>query len=702
MIRYKKNRNARLPVILKDTAGAAKTAVAASSLNIDIIKADGVQFSPVPSASLWTEFSSTAYASQGYYNYVLGSGVLDVTGVFQYCFVVTGSVPYFGVIEIVDSFEQDVMDRLGIPVCGTITADIGNVGVTAGSGGFTSGDRAWLSATYYTASLLPADPASNSHIDSQLSQSFWTSDRLNLGAIKSKTDNLPVIPASQGDVTASTTSINGNTNSQASSINSNTNTRTTEIKGTSWSGTFDALHTIGTYVQFLYNSGALSATVVTARDYLAGVSFITGSDDLHALSVAIQGITPGSGGGGFSTTDRAMLEAAYSHSILLPDDPASASGTSGTIAFARGQIMGSGSFTGSAGWGRTVKEVYDYQTTYIPSIYTSTGRIPSDPATNTVVNAARDYLAGAGWTAASDTLHQISLQVQSQSFSSSFTPSDRAYLTATYSGTNKIDNTTTIIKSKTDLLPNDVVSSATIFPVLYDISSSTSVSGGFSNTDRNNIIAVKAKTDNLPAQPADATVTFGATDRSNLNIVYSKTNNLPIDPASITYTTQVSQSLANLIISETAMLSSSISGSNSGVMGRLGAPAGASVSADIANVYTQASQANSNAASANSNASSAANNANLANINAQAATAAGTAAYNESVLVYNRLGAPMGASVSADISSTYSATLHISASISGGGSASVDLGPVYKILGTPISTISRDIYEVARLVKTKR
>jgi hypothetical protein len=699
MIRYKKSELARLPVILKDTAGAAMAGVAAAALNIDIVKSDGTVFSPSPSATLWTELTSTAYASQGYYNYLFSGTIMNTTGVFQYCFIVTGSAPYFGVIEIVENTEKDVMDRLGVPTYGTIKDDIANVGISAASGGFTAQDRTWLSATYVTASLLPADPASNSHIDSQLSQSFWTNDRLNLNAIKSKTDNLPVVPASQGDVTSSRDNINTNTNNQATSINNNTNSNFTTIKGAGWGGSIDTLRQIGVYTNYIYNSGALSATVIAARDYLAGTGFVTGTDDLHGLAVAIQGITPGSGGGGFSNTDRAMLEAAYSHSILLPDDPASASGTSGTIALARGQIMGSGTFTGSAAWGRTVKEVYDYQVAYLPSIYTTTGRIPSDPATNTVVNAARDYLAGAGYVQVSDSLHAIMADLDTIAFSSSFTAQDRAYLTQTLSGVNKVDNTTTIIKQKTDLLPNDVVSSATLFPLLYEISSSAATSGGFSNTDRTNIEGIKAKTDNLPAQPADATVTFGAGDRSNLNIIYSKTNNLPIDPASITYTTQVSQSLANLIIASTNALSSSISGTNSGVLGRLGTPAGASVSADIAAVYTQASQANTNAASANSNATAAATNANNANNSATAAGVAAQASYNEALATHVLLGTPMSGSVSADISSSYNAILNISASVS---ASTVDLTPVLKVLGSPISTVSRDIYEVARLVKTKK
>ena len=124
------------------------------------------------------------------------------------------------------------------------------------------------------------------------------------------------------------------------------------------------------------------------------------------------------------------------------------------------------------------------------------------------------------------------------------------------------------------------------------------------------------------------------------------------------------------------------------------------MSADVAAVFTQASQANTNAAGASSNAISAATSANSANIAAQGAATAAQASYNESLAIHGLIGTPMSGTISADISSSYSATLNISASISGSGQ--VDLTPVMKVIGTPISTVSRDIYEVARLVKTKK
>lgn len=76
------------------------------------------------------------------------------------------------------------------------------------------------------------------------------------------------------------------------------------------------------------------------------------------------------------------------------------------------------------------------------------------------------------------------------------------------------------------------------------------------------ISAVKAKTDNLPSDPADASVIAGRFDTvdTSLSAINAKTTNLPSDPAD-----------ESLIIAAT-----------DAIMTRLGAPAGASVSADVA------------------------------------------------------------------------------------------------------------------------
>ena len=74
---------------------------------------------------------------------------------------------------------------------------------------------------------------------------------------------------------------------------------------------------------------------------------------------------------------------------------------------------------------------------------------------------------------------------------------------------------------------------------IQDISGAVGGGGGFSSTDRDNLLAVKAKTDNLPIDPADQSLvelaiagSFTPSDRANLGSIKSKTDNLPAAPAS--------------------------------------------------------------------------------------------------------------------------------------------------------------------------
>ena len=681
MLEYVKSTTLRLPVILKDTNSNPIVGAQYNAVSFTIIKNDGTQFDLSLVSASWMEITGAAYSGQGYYNYFLTGTYSDVTGIFQYAVTYTGSVPFFGDVKIVDGDTGAVFNRLGAPNYGSIANDIANVGVTAGSGGFTSADRAMISATYHTTSFLPADPASQSGVLAIVTQSFWTGDRQNLTAIKAKTDNLPTDPASNS-------TINGYIGSAQTAINNNTNSGFTQIKGGGWSSNAHTLQIIAQSATLAAVSGATQAYLSSVFGTITGVGFITGSDDLHSLSVAIQGITPGSGGGGFSTTDRANLNAIYTATLPLPSDPASNSFLSSTIRVAREQIQGLFPYGATTGTSITALNIFTVNGT-VNSIKSKTDFIQSTDhvATQIDVNNARDYLAGAGFVAASDTLHIISTNVNALAFSSSFLPSDRTMIANISNSvgfglsgtTNGIGNTVTLIKNKTDNLPADPVSTAHIDPILNQILSASAVSGGFSDTDRTNIVAIKAKTDNLPAQPADAAVTFGTSDRNQLQAIYSKTSNLPVDPVSTTYVSLVSQSLSIQL----AGVSGAVSSSQQAVLGRLGVPASSTVSADIAAVYIQAANAYTAATTADAHAQQA--------ITAAQAASAGT------VQIQTTLGTPMFGSVSADISATYDAVLNVSASFSGTISASVDFRPIYTILGKPVKSLADDIRETARI-----
>ncbi len=126
------------------------------------------------------------------------------------------------------------------------------------------------------------------------------------------------------------------------------------------------------------------------------------------------------------------------------------------------------------------------------------------------------------------------------------------------------------IQAKTDNLPSDPADASDITSSFSSISSALTTIAGYIDTE---VAAIKAKTDNLPADPADAsdiTASFASIASTLTTIaeyidtevaaIKAKTDNLPADPAD----------------------ASDISTLIAAVQTKLGTPAGASISADIA------------------------------------------------------------------------------------------------------------------------
>lgn len=691
MLEFVANTNIRLPVVLKDLSSQPIAGAVYNAIAFSILKADGTEIDITVVSASWAEITGAAYSGQGYYNYVLTSSYTNLTGIFQYAVSYTGSAPYFGVVKLVDGDTGAVFNRLGPPNYGTIANDIANVGVTAGSGGFTSADRAAINSCYTATLRIPSDPASQSGTLSIVTQSFWTGDRQNLTAIKAKTDNLPSDPASQGTTNSSIASARDN-------VNGNTNNGFGAIEGAGWSAG-ETLHNIYARTSSTLANMATQAFLSFTFGTITGAGFTTGADDLHNLSIQIQGITPSSGGGGFSTTDRTTLVAIYSSSINLPGDPTSWATVSGALRETKERIMGM--YPYGATTGASPNTLYSVASTLggvnttVGNIWTYASRIPTTPASQGDVTSARDYLAGAGYASVSNSLYAISQQFTSGNFSLS----DRTMLQSISSSVgsgltgsvNGLVTNVAAIKGKTDLLPNDVVSTAHIDPKLDIIISASAVSGGYSVDDRTALMACYTATLRIPTHPADGDVTFNNSDRAQLNNVYSKTDKLPVDPVSTTYLTLVSQSLAQAIsssysgtTSNIANLSGAMSSSFSGTTARL-----TTMSATLSGVGATASATLLQATAANSNALQGASYANTA------AGYAGIAATNTDTIGAT-LGTPASGTLAADIAGVAGAVVHVSGAVA---SASVDLSPITKKLGDPITTISRDILEVARLVK---
>ena len=547
MLEFTVSSTQRLPVVLKSTSGTAFNGAAYNAVAFSIVKANGVQYDLTLVSASWQQITGTAYLNQGYYNYIMTGSDLDTTGVFQYCVYISGAVPYFGVVKVVDGDTGAIYNRIGMPVSGSISNDIQNIPTSVASGGFGASDRALLSATYATVSLLPSDPASNSYLSGVIHAIDPTT---NILAIKAKTDNLPSDPVG-------ISSMNGALTQTISTIDAHTDGQFTVIKGGSW--TTQTLYDIGLHVSQTWYSATFvpwlnSTDALTYFSKTWGDGFVTGTDDLHGLSLQIQGITPGSGGGGFSSADRAALYATYTATLPLPSDPASESQLSGVIHSSTLNILGLYPY-GAASQSVPAYTSYTlYQVWQTESlIKSSTDHLPTigTVATVTDVNNARDYLAGTGYVQASNSLVAITNLITA----SNFTPTDRAVLDGIsasvgfgLTGTaNSILSDVVAIKAKTDLLPNDVVSSSSIFPVLYDISASLGASGGFSTSDRDNIIYISQTLGKPQAATVSADIlgiiNTQATQGTTITNIFSKVNNLPVDPASNTFVNQVSQEL---------------------------------------------------------------------------------------------------------------------------------------------------------------
>ncbi len=100
-----------------------------------------------------------------------------------------------------------------------------------------------------------------------------------------------------------------------------------------------------------------------------------------------------------------------------------------------------------------------------------------------------------------------------------------------------LDTEVAAIKAKTDNLPSDPADASDIAASFSSIASTLSTIAGYVDTEVatlvTNVAAVKAKTDNLPSDPADASdIAASLTSLgSDVTAVKAKTDNLPADPA---------------------------------------------------------------------------------------------------------------------------------------------------------------------------
>lgn len=158
---YKQGVAAPVPICLKDAAGSIVTGVLMAAVTATIRKADGTRVALVVDGAQnsWVEETTGAFSGKGGYVLTIGAANMNVPGPMMIA-VNGGTGSFLGTVTIVANQEKDVYDRIGAPAGASVSADIAAV-------------------------------------------------KTDTGAVKAKTDNLPAVPASQGDVTSARDSIKG-------------------------------------------------------------------------------------------------------------------------------------------------------------------------------------------------------------------------------------------------------------------------------------------------------------------------------------------------------------------------------------------------------------------------------------------------------------------------------------------------------------
>lgn len=545
MLRFKQGQAFRLPVVLTDAStGAAYNGVAYTQVQVTVIKADGTMVDLVIGPADWVPVTQTAYSQKGYYNLIVPAAVVDQDGILQVGVAVQGADFFPGVVDVYAVSEKEVYDRIGAPVLASISHDIQTISAgVSGDGGFGPADRDNLLAVKLKTENLPEDPASSATVLAKIEASFWTNDRLNLQAIKTKTDNLPTTPASQGDVTSARDSVNTAVTNARDYVYTNLNYRLNEIKSGNTSGTGYAsenLHAMKLEIDAVKLKTDNLPTDPASQAAIVGIGFDSTRDTLHQLSLALDSVATG-GGSGFGSQDRADLLAVKGKTDNLPVDPASQAQALTDINAARDSVKGTDTTNSPYTTKRTISECF---VQLYNNIKPKTDNLPSDPASNTTVNARAGEIKGGAAFAATDSLHDIKGSITA----SNYTQADRDAQTAiqasvTTLGT-KVDGVKTTadsvkgdsvaIRGKTDNLPADPVSTAHLDTVVG------AGANAFTAEDHDLLLNIKAKTDSLPATPASAADGFQPTDRDILSAVRYKTDALPPDPASNTAITNLS------------------------------------------------------------------------------------------------------------------------------------------------------------------
>lgn len=342
----------------------------------------------------------------------------------------------------------------------------------------------------------------------------------NVEAIKAKTDNLPADPSSQSSVLSDTTDIK----TSLTQLHGKVGTPVVTLAG-DLAAVDAVLGNVQSKVAPLPDDPASSTNIGAAVSQLGGASYNPLTDNLRAIRAAVGTGGTGGTGGGLTVDQEAALYGIKVKTDLLPNDPASQAALSTAI----GAISTEAVAASSAATNAEAKA---------DQILAKMELYPQEPASKQTLEQLAADMKGAGFTA-QDSLRQVSTKLAALQ-----TDFDNSALVAP-------DNASiALILAKTSLLPDDPASNSHI-----DAAVASSSGDGLTQVERDHLMsiptvvpdnasiaAIKAKTDQLPVDPASQSqvntriaaipASFTGADRTTLATVKLKTDLLPADPAS--------------------------------------------------------------------------------------------------------------------------------------------------------------------------
>lgn len=327
---------------------------------------------------------------------------------------------------------------------------------------------------------LPADPASDTNVDAN--ETKIDAVQSDVTAVKAKTDNLPADPASETNVDAVETKVDGVKAKTDQLAFSSANKIDANMKAIDEQDTDGNNATLKLKKLDIQNTGDMAVKIQSDTDHAIDIQTTTSGNGINIIAkgtgMNIQGEGAGIIAKAGTSGDGMVISAAGSNKHGLKITSGSGAYSSGIFAYAQSP-NGSGIYAqADTMHGMELKggtSGKDIDADEIDAIKVKTDLLPSDPASETNVNANETKIDAV-----------------------------------------KVD--TAAIKLKTDNLPSDPTSETNATTNKNTIITEVDANETKIDALQTDVTAVKAKTDNLPADPAS---------ESNVDAVETKVDALP-------------------------------------------------------------------------------------------------------------------------------------------------------------------------------